>query len=128
MKFHFSSDNPKILKRQVDLTLSGSHPLTRFAQQEENIEYANVHPERHRFIIKIQIYYAEPGGGGKPQMVYDQRRRFTISILPSNCPGYSRLDDLIRQGVNGKKGYFECYLKGTKLFILAHEMLPPQPW
>ena len=119
-----SAANSEII--EVDLTLPGDHP--RLPVQKENIKMADVHPERHRFTIKIQICYADPGGGGNPQMVYDQRRRFAISILPSNCPGYSRLDDLIRRGANGKKGYFECYLKGTKLFILAPEMLPTQPW
>ena len=83
---------------------------------------------RFRFIIKVQIYPVEPGGGGYPQKVYDQRRSFAISILPSNCPGYGRLDEIIRGSSHGKKGYFESYLEDSKCYILAHNMLPLQTW
>ena len=54
--------------------------------------------------------------------------QFTITL--DNCSDAMRLFSIVRSGsiANGMKGYFNAYLAGKTLQILAHKPLVLQPW
>ena len=65
-------------------------------------------------------------------MCYNKPRDVQTNIAVENTPAgqAKRLDGIIRNGgiAGGMKGYFNAYLSGKKLHVLAHKPLPMQPW
>jgi hypothetical protein len=90
------------------------------------------------FVIKIQVPMLPLGVPPSPQhlrapsgmMCYNAKRDLQFTITLDNCSDAMRLFSIVRSGsiANGMKGYFNAYLAGETLQILAHKPLALQPW
>lgn len=90
------------------------------------------------FVIKIQVPMLPLGVPPSPQhlrapsgmMCYNAKRDLHFMITLDNCSDAMRLFSIVRSGsiANGIKGYFNAYLAGETLQILAHKPLALQPW
>mmetsp|Transcript_27789 Transcript_27789/g.93418 ORF Transcript_27789/g.93418 Transcript_27789/m.93418 type:complete len:323 (+) Transcript_27789:562-1530(+) len=79
------------------------------------------------FPVKVQIPIIPLSDEDFAMMVYDRTRKVRVQVTASNCTGWRQLATAVARQ-RQPKAYFNAYLTGEQLHIIASEMLPPQPW